>query len=79
MVRENILNLNGPWQWDVGPGDGDPVQPPFNTTLPGTILARCQLPHLLATCEECAGAAVPALMRPLSVLPASLCVSISAL
>ena len=48
MVRENILNLNGPWQWDVGPGDGEAMEPPFNTTLSGTILARCQLPHLLA-------------------------------
>ena len=47
MVRENILNLNGPWQWDLGSGDKDNLVPPFNTTLSGTILARSRLPRLI--------------------------------
>ena len=50
MVRDNILNLNGPWQWDLGPGDREDPVPPFNTTLSGTILARSRLPRLLIFC-----------------------------
>ena len=51
MVRDNILNLNGPWQWDIGPDDKDDAVPPFNATLSGTILARSWLPGLLIFCN----------------------------
>ncbi|KAK9836097.1 hypothetical protein WJX81_000830 [Elliptochloris bilobata] len=38
MVRDDILYLNGPWQWQAAPGDEEHPSPPFNATLSGTIL-----------------------------------------